>query len=212
MENINYAAELFHKGGLVMYPLLACSVIVFAIAIERRLYLSSAKTDLAVLLPQLEHNLKIGDWAATLKITADSKGAAAAMLFQVFSGSGPVQDCRQLEQMLEAAAVRTAAKLRRRITYLDTIVTLAPLLGLLGTVNGMIHSFSILNITAGQPLAITGGVGEALIATAAGLCVAIVALVFHSYLNHCVETVISDMEEAANAVVTAVMRGGRETT
>lgn len=206
MEYLTYAAALFKKGGLVMYPLLICSVIAAAIAIERFLYLRSAKTDVGALLPRLEHDLKAGDWAAALKTSINTKGAAAVMLSQILAN--PVNDSRRLEQLLDAAAARLAARLRYRVGYLDTIVTLAPLLGLLGTVNGMIQSFSILNVVSGQPLAITGGIGEALIATAAGLCVAIAALIFHSYLNHCVEDIITDMEEAANAVI--IMVSGRD--
>ena len=67
------------------------------------------------------------------------------------------------------------SRLRSHLYYLSVIVTLAPLLGLLGTISGMIRSFSIFNVQSGQAIAITGGIGEALIATAFGLCVAILA-------------------------------------
>jgi biopolymer transport protein ExbB len=95
---------------------------------------------------------------------------------------------------LMAASMLAAARLREYLNFLSAIVTLAPLLGLLGTVVGMIGSFSVLNIKAGQPMAITGGVGEALIATATGLCVAVIAFVCHVYLSHRLDKLISDME------------------
>lgn len=75
------------------------------------------------------------------------------------------------------------------------IVTLSPLLGLLGTIAGMISSFQIFNLQAGQPMAITGGIGEALIATAAGLCVAIFALVVHTVLRK-MDDILTVIEKA----------------
>lgn len=210
MEFFASIFSLFSKGGLVMYPLLACSLVVVAVFIERCAYLRAAQTDIAALLPELAAKLASGKWDEAAGLSAKAKGMAAAMLAQGLSS--PVNDRQQLEQMLEASATRLVAKLRYRINFLDTIVTLAPLLGLLGTVTGMIQSFSVLTIKAGQPLAITGGVGEALVATAAGLCVAIIALVAHSYLTHRIEAIIADMEEAANSVVTAAVRGWQNET
>ena len=86
-----------------------------------------------------------------------------------------------VELALNVAYDKEAMKLRARLNYLSMIVTLAPLLGLLGTISGMIDSFNIFSLQAGQPLAITGGIGEALIATATGLCVSIFALLVHTY-------------------------------
>ena len=84
------------------------------------------------------------------------------------------------------------AKLRKRLYYLSVIVTMAPLLGLLGTISGMITSFSVFNLESGQPTAITGGVGEALIATAMGLCVAIISLTVHAYFSQRIENIVTD--------------------
>ena len=92
------------------------------------------------------------------------------------------------------------ARFRQRLYYLNVIVTMAPLLGLLGTISGMISSFSVFNVTAGQATAITGGVGEALIATAMGLCVAIAALTVHAYFTQRVENIVTDMELCCSLV------------
>ena len=91
------------------------------------------------------------------------------------------------------------SKLRSRMYYLSVIVTMAPLLGLLGTISGMISTFSVFNIEAGEPSAITGGVGEALIATAMGLCVAIIALAVHAYFSQRIENIVTDMEMCFSA-------------
>jgi biopolymer transport protein ExbB len=111
----------------------------------------------------------------------------------------------QVENALESSAMLTAARLRERLDDLSTIVTLAPLLGLLGTVVGMIQSFSVLNMQAGQPLAITGGVGEALIATATGLSVATLALILHSYFSRRVNSLITDIEQLTAQVISHVL-------
>lgn len=210
MEFLASIFSLFTKGGLVMYPLLACSLVVVAIFIERCAYLGAAHTDIEALLPGLAGKVASGNWREAARLCEDAKGAVAALLAQGLGN--PVHDRQQLEQALEAGATRLVAKLRHRLGLLDTIVTLAPLLGLLGTVTGMIQSFSVLTLKIGQPLAITGGVGEALVATAAGLCVAIIALVAHSYLSHRIEAIIADMEDAANTVVTAAGQGWQHET
>ena len=85
---------------------------------------------------------------------------------------------------------------------------MSPLLGLLGTIVGMINSFSIFNLQSGQPMAITGGIGEALIATATGLCVAIIALAAHSYFAQRLDSVITSMEQCFSALLEAGSRGG----
>lgn len=205
MDFFTHAAALFAKGGLVMYPLLACSIIVVAIFLERCLYLRTEHTDVAALLPELVHKIKNGNWNEAAELCAGAKGIVARVLAEGLAFS--VHDRQQLGQIFEGTATRFVARLQYRLNYLDTIVTLAPLLGLLGTVTGMIQAFSVLTIKTSQPLAITGGVGEALVATAAGLCVAIIALVAHSYLNQRIDTIITDMEEAANSVVTAAVQG-----
>ena len=87
------------------------------------------------------------------------------------------------------------------LNYLSTIVTLAPLLGLLGTISGMIQSFSVFNLQAGQPMAITGGIGEALVATATGLLVAILALVVHTYFAQRMDTMLTLLEKTMNTLL-----------
>lgn len=199
MEFIVNAAALFAKGGLVMYPLLICSIMVVAIFMERCWYMRNLQTDTEALLSLITAKIQNGSWAEAAAICARTDGVVAHMLSQGLAV--PTGSRAELEQALESAATRINARLRQRLGYLDTIVTLAPLLGLLGTVTGMISSFSVLSVKAGQPLAITGGVGEALVATATGLCVAIAALIAHSYFNQRIEALIYGMEEAANGVL-----------
>nr|WP_021170394.1 MotA/TolQ/ExbB proton channel family protein [Sporomusa ovata]EQB25831.1 MotA/TolQ/ExbB proton channel [Sporomusa ovata DSM 2662] len=121
-------------------------------------------------------------------------------------------DACDLESAMANVAAQSAAKLREKLGYLDTIVTLSPLLGLLGTVVGMISSFSIMNVKTGQPQAITGGVGEALVATATGLCVAVAALIVHTYYSHWLDSIITGMEECSTVLAEAKRRSDRRET
>ena len=90
----------------------------------------------------------------------------------------------------------------RYLDYLSAVVTISPLLGLLGTVTGMIQTFGVLD-SGGGAAAITGGVGEALVATATGLCVAILAFCFYTYFSHQLDTLVTDTERLCSTVIGA---------
>lgn len=199
MNIILESIELFHKGGPVMYLLLCCSLVVVSIGVERYMYYREAKTEMAGFMDQLSAFLAQGEWKAAIDLCRQSGGVVARLAEK---GIQFRQDGRYLESVLEGEAALAAGKLRQNLRHLDTIVTVAPLLGLLGTVIGMISSFSVFNLTAGQPAAITGGVGEALIATAAGLCVATLSMLVYSYFNHRLDGIISDMEQVCVLLLT----------
>ncbi len=206
MEVLYNAAALFQKGGPVMYPLVACSIIVVAIAVERFLFFRAAETDIDGLLARIDPLLVQSDRPKALEECRNAKGLTAAILAAGLKR--PYADIRSMENALSGAASLAAAALRERLGFLDTIVTLAPLLGLLGTVVGMISSFSVIDIRSGQPQAITGGVGEALVATAAGLCVAVLALAVHSYFVHRLDTLVTGMERGCTYLLDALKPGG----
>lgn len=204
MTYVEQAFFLFHKGGLVMYPLLACSIATVAVIIERYLVFRRTTAGMEVWLPSFEQALAADDWESVNQLHNAHPGLIPSTLIQCLDT--PPADLAELEHLLERMATQRVAALRQRLSYLDTIVTLAPLLGLLGTVIGMIQSFSVLSLKTGQPLAITGGVGEALVATAAGLCVAIIALAGHSYFSQQIETIIASLEDAANTLIGAALK------
>lgn len=190
---------MFHQGGLVMYPLLLCSIIAVAILVERLRTYKKAKSNMAMLREEIPAH--IHEREALLDICVRDGGVAAEM---VYAGAAQGGTPEQQNQRMQSAAVTIAGRLRLYLNYLETIVTLAPLLGLLGTVTGMISSFNVLSVADGQPFAITAGVGEALIATATGLCVAIIALVIHTYLVQVQDKLITDMEEMGNVYIGAL--------
>lgn len=174
-----------------MYLLLICSLSVAAILIDRWLFYRRASAGAEELLREIKDS---GDISS---VTA-SNDSVAAFLLNAAKAAGNVR------LSVESAYQEAAMKLRQRLNYLSMIVTLAPLLGLLGTIFGMIQSFNVFAISADQPLAITGGIGEALIATATGLCVAIFALIAHTVLASMMDEILTLMDRA-EAVIFAAM-------
>jgi len=193
---------LLEKGGLVMPLLLFASVATIAVAVERYRVFQRADANHDCLQEQLEKYLPAGEWEAALtevrKMESFSAAVAAAGIAQAGRGS------RAADLAMEGVANRGASRLRQRLDILGLMVTMAPLLGLLGTVIGMIRTFNVLSVRSSQPFAITGGVGEALIATAAGLCVAIIALAFLAYFRNRLDRMLNDAEETAAFIITAI--------
>ena len=199
--------DLFLQGGLVMWPLLLCSIVALAILFERLRTYNRAESDMERYRSNLPGLAAEADWEGILELCSVKDCIVGRVI------SSAVRTSRSVERqtvLVEAAALTEAAKLRAYLRYLETIVTLAPLLGLLGTVTGMISSFNVLSVSEGQPFAITGGVGEALVATAAGLLVAILALVIHTYLTQRQDSLISDMEEAGTLYLASLEAGRYE--
>lgn len=205
MQAITDLIMYFQKGGLVMWPLLACSVTVIAIAIERFIYYKSVDSG-AVFAAHYCAAVRSGDFAVATELARKGSGQCAQMLADVAAIAGGKAE---KSAFLESRAGIFMATLRDKLDYLGIIVTMSPLLGLLGTIVGMIGAFSIFNVEAGAPMAITGGIGEALIATATGLCVAILSLCAHSYFAHRMDNMITDMEQCFSALLEAETRRGR---
>lgn len=205
MQAITDLIMYFHKGGLVMWPLLACSVTVIAIAIERFIYYKSVDSG-AVFAASYCAAVRSGDFAVATELARKGSGQCAQMLADVAAVDGGKAE---KSAFLESRAGIFMATLRDKLDYLGIIVTMSPLLGLLGTIVGMIGAFSIFNVEAGAPMAITGGIGEALIATATGLCVAILSLCAHSYFAHRMDNMITDMEQCFSALLEAETRRAR---
>lgn len=193
----------FEKGGLVMWPLLICSIVVIFIAAERFLYYKSVQAK-SLFVKSYCDLLAVGEIDKATKLAIEDNSAYANILTKAVN----LSSVKSMESYMEMKGGIVIANLRSNLSYLNLIVTLSPLLGLLGTIVGMISTFSIFNLQEGEPMAITGGIGEALIATATGLCVAILALIVHSYYAHRLDKIITDMEQCFSALTEARIRGG----
>ena len=204
MENM---WDLFQKGGPVMFVLLACSIAVAVIAIERfRFYRQAGRgaSDFVAKLPGLLQGSSLQQAAEACRV----ENTAPAYIAELGIRAAAAGD--DVPLALDTAYADMAMRLRERLNYLSMIVTMAPLLGLLGTISGMIESFSIFSVRAGEPLAITGGIGEALIATATGLCVAIFALIMHTYFVQRLDEMLAMLDKAAAAVQSSLKRNGED--
>ena len=196
------AWELFLHGGFVMWPLLVALIIAVAIAIERISYYRQLKREMFALNDALEESEM--NWQSLLT-TLESK-YTANISYNLPRVLGQCQDRNVLQSKMEDMVAHVYTHASRGLDWLSTIVTIAPLLGLLGTVTGMIGSFSILDSGAGAS-AITGGVGEALIATASGLCVAIMAFIVYTFFSHRLDSIINQIEGMCVSIVSAKREG-----
>jgi biopolymer transport protein ExbB len=189
--------EIFHKGGPIMWPLLLVSVVALTVVIERLLFMVLEKKNRNLrLVGDILTKIEKGQIDEAIRIGEPSKDFVARALTYALT---------HREKSFSEAMLRCAnwelKRFSRGITLLDTVITLAPLLGLLGTVTGMIRSFNMLGGSElGAPAAITGGIAEALIATAFGLGIAITALLPFNYLNAREEEARLEIQDAASHV------------
>lgn len=198
MDFLSQSLSLFYKGGPVMYLLLLCSFGVVTITMERIFYYRAMSTDTQEFLKKLKPLLERQRVSEAVDLCEKLPKVVSQIALE---GLHAYQRGSQLENSLESAAQLSTSRLRQSLNYLSAIVTLSPLLGLLGTVIGMISSFSVFNVQAGHAMAITGGVGEALVATATGLCVAVMALISHTYFCHRLDQFVTDIEQVSATVV-----------
>ncbi|MCG3175204.1 MAG: hypothetical protein MOGMAGMI_00126 [Candidatus Omnitrophica bacterium] len=186
---------LFEKGGPIMWPLLAVSVLTLGVVLERVIFMvrESRRRDAAA-LERLFALAERGELDAAAAAGAGSRDYVVRTL-----SYGLSQRHRSFSNALVAAAGRELKRYSQGAAVLDTAITLSPLLGLLGTVTGMIRSFGLLGgAELDAPAVITGGIAEALIATAFGLGIAIVALIPFNFLNARIEEARHEIEDASN--------------
>lgn len=187
--------ELFHKGGPIMWPLLIASGVSLSVVIERLLFIfREQKRRAPEVVEKIVSFTEAGNIPAAIQVGSESQDFVAKVLTFALS---------HRENSFANAIMRAAGKELKRfdrgLSTLDTIITLAPLLGLLGTVTGMISAFGLLGASElDAPAAITGGIAEALIATAFGLGIAIVSLIPFNYLNTRLEQARHEIEDASN--------------
>lgn len=202
--------DLLKPGGMVMFPLLLCSVLALAIIIERFWTLRVSRLAPKDLVNELWGWIKRKELNSKklreLKDAAPIGRILAAGLVNAKHGR------EIMKESIQDEASHVVHEMERFLTTLGSVAAIAPLLGLLGTVVGMIKVFSQLQLEgAGNAAALAGGISEALITTAAGLTVAIPALIFHRYFTRRVDEIVVDMEQDALRLV-EIVHGDREST
>ena len=192
--------ELFSKGGIIMYPLLLSSIVALAVIIERLWFLRRKK----ILVPEIINVLDKINSTAELNIVSSicekMPGPFARIIRLCLDNQDLPPD--ELRALVEDEGRQEVRILERGLVTLETVAAVAPLMGLLGTVIGMIKVFNIIQtLGVGQAKALSGGISEALITTATGLVVGILALIAYNYFRHRSEAFILDIEKYSNRLI-----------
>jgi biopolymer transport protein ExbB len=192
----------FEKGGPVMWPLLALSVLGVAVAIWRWWTLRQVTRNVPGFMKELKARLIEGDVAGAIEVCERFPSPVSSIVKAGLLRYGRPKD--EIERALEDASAHELAVLERGLPILATIAMIAPLLGFLGTVTGMINSFEALaSVGLNNPAAVAQGISEALITTAAGLIIAIPIQMVYNYFVTRVNVLVRTMESAATVVLEA---------
>lgn len=188
--------DFFVKGGPVMYPLLLCSLVSLTVIIERAIFwIGVGMRKNQALLDEVLELCRNGDWESIRVKARGSKNYVIRVLI-----SGILHREYSLSKAMESSAADEITRMGRFMGVLDTMITVAPLLGILGTVLGIIESFSMLDsFGIENPQAVTGGIAQALITTATGLTIAIVTVFPYNYFNSRIEKAAKNIEKYATS-------------
>jgi len=203
--------QLFKSGGFLMFPLLLCSFVSLTIIIERTIFWLRIRRDKdRTLVYRVLDLAEKGLWDEIRQVTRGSKNFIVKILI-----NGILHRDYSMSMAMESAASDELQKMRRFMGVLETIVTVAPLLGILGTVVGIIHSFDMLGAKGiGDPQAVTGGIAQALVTTAAGLSISILTLLPCNCFNAYAESSALDIEKYATSLEIThgkLINGNKET-
>lgn len=197
--------ELFLKGGILMYPIALCSIIAVGIFLERMWVLRKGRVLPRDFLIEVEDLVLRRKRPEAISLCKRDNSSIAHVIRVGIENYGKKRDV--IKEKIEEVGRREAASLERYINVIGTIAGISPLLGLLGTVSGMIKSFNIISIQGvADPASLAGGISEALITTAAGLVVAIPSFVIYRYLANKADSLILEMEENSIRMVDLVKR------
>ncbi|MFH1858054.1 MAG: MotA/TolQ/ExbB proton channel family protein [Candidatus Omnitrophota bacterium] len=196
--------DLFQRGGPVMYPILFCSIIALAVVIDRVYHLRRARVDTEAFMERISNALRRNRIVEAIDMCEDTPGPIAHILKAgLLRHDRPRQEVRDT---IEDAAMHEVPRLQRYLNVLGTVTHVSPLLGLLGTVTGMVSAFQVIEEKSSHfgpvnPGDLASGIWEALLTTVFGLCVAIPALVAYNWLMSWVNRFVLDMERSATEMI-----------
>ena len=202
----NWLIDKFHKGGPVMWPILIVSIVALTVVLERCIWWGGRwfRRD-PKRIEKVFTAIENGDTAEASRLSRSSRDPVLRMLW-----NGLNHQHSSLEAALQVAAGIEIKRAGRFLVVMDTLVTLAPLLGLLGTITGLIRSFSFLGNEELAVQAVTGGIAEALIATACGLGIAIFALIPFNFFTSRVSNLEFELQTAATNLEVMLQAHGAE--
>ena len=185
--------SFFIKGGIFMYPILLCSIIALAIFIERLWNLRRSQVVPLDFVQEMEALTRKGNIPDAVMRCQHNRSSIARILLVGIKNFGKKREI--IKEYLEEVGRQESASLERFVEGLGTIAGVSTLLGLLGTISGMIKIFSVISFqTVVNPASLAGGISEALITTYAGLTVAIPSIVMYKYLQSKTNALILEME------------------
>ena len=189
------------KGGWIMLPLFLASIITLAIIIERYIVIRKSRQNIPAFLMKLRGMLKRKDITGAISYCMEEKSSAANIIRKGLKKYNLGHE--RVIEAIENAGKQEVHKLEKGLSVLATISGVAPLLGFLGTVTGMISAFMRIEDLQGSanPSDLAGGIWEALLTTAFGLAVGIISYTFYNYLVSRVKKLVLDMEIVSNDVV-----------
>jgi biopolymer transport protein ExbB len=192
--------ELFERGGIMMYPLILASIIALVFIIERAVALRKRKIIIPEIISVVDNFSSLKDIEFARNVCSKYKGALSNLLTIALEHYSMPK--AQIRELLEDQGRQDIRDLEKGLGILETIAAIAPLMGLLGTVLGMITVFSVIKDQGiGQTAALSGGISEALLTTVAGLFIGIPVLIAYNYFTNKSENLILDIEKYANNLV-----------
>ena len=198
--------EWFHEGGIAMYPLTLCSVVGLAIILERVWALQRKRIIPPDLAQLIESQPQTPDETERIRVAGQIDKSVLGVLVQTAFAHLSLDKHENVEAV-QSVARQIVGRMERGLTTLSLIAEISPLLGLLGTVAGMINLFTdVAKHGLGEPAAISRGIFEALIATLTGLSVAIPSLTAYMYLRRRIELLILEMERHTNELLARLYR------
>lgn len=188
--------KFIQEGGVMMYPLILCSIALISLAIERAISLRKAAVDGDALLDEIKAAYKPGtenDPSAAIGLCQMAGGPVGRMCARGLKNAHRPADA--IEMAMEQEASNEVPQLEANLTALKTIVNISPLLGLLGTIAGMIASFRAASQSGlSNPTQVLGGISEALVSTATGISLAVIGFICYNYFANLSKKIIEDME------------------
>ena len=198
----------FIEGGpMFMAFVIVCLILGLALCIERILYLGFSKTNTKKLLARIEKALQEGGVAAAKEVCKNTRGPVASIFAQAFIRLEEGQDIEYVEKSVVSYGGVEASKLEQNLSWISLFIAVAPSLGFLGTVIGMIEAFDAIMVAGDMsPAVVAGGMKVALITTVGGLIVAVILQCFFNYILTQIESITIDMENASITLVDMLVK------
>ncbi|MBN1638220.1 MAG: MotA/TolQ/ExbB proton channel family protein [Ignavibacteriales bacterium] len=204
METVNNLLSILSKGGWLMLPILLTSIIAVAIIVDKYIVVRKAKVNIPALIVKIRGFLKHGDISGAHSYCLEKKSPITNIIKKSLKKYHLGRE--RVKEALENAGRQEITRLEKGLSLLATISGVAPLLGFLGTVTGMIGAFMRIEDLKGgaNPSDLAGGIWEALITTAFGLAVGIIAYTFYNFLTAKITKLVMDMEAISNDLVDTI--------